>query len=113
MSKVLFLIISGEKDKDKADLGIATASRAIEKNRYEDVKVLFYGASEGYILKLDDQIKDHFDKLIKANAVDSACIGIAKIYNVEEQLKKLGVVLLPAGEQISHYVNNGYVVLSF
>ena len=113
MAKVLFLIISGEKDKDKADLGIATASGAVEKSRYEDVKVLFYGASEEYIPKLEGQIKDHFDKLIKINAVDSACIGIAKMYNIEDQLKRLGVVLLPAGEQISHYVNNGYIVLSF
>jgi hypothetical protein len=113
MAKALFLIMSGADSPAKADLGIMSASRALEKNRYEDLKVLLFGPSEEYVTKLNGPIQEAFTKLVEGKAIDSACVFIAQNAGLEDKMKDFGIELLPAGERLSHFVNNGYQVISF
>lgn len=113
MSKVLFMILSGEEAKEKANYGITMASRSLEAQRYDDLKVLFFGPSEEYITKLTGEPLEHLKKLIAAGAVDSACTAIAKKKAIEKPLIDLGLTLKPAGQQTAHYVNEGYQVITF
>ncbi len=113
MAKVLFLITSGEEAQEKANAGITMAARSVEAKRYEDLKVMFFGPSEKYLAKLTGPVLEHFKSLNAAGAVDSACVFIAKNSGVEQQLTDLGVKLLPAGERVSHFVNEGYQVITF
>jgi hypothetical protein len=45
--------------------------------------------------------------------VDSACVAVAERMTIKPQLESLGLTLLPAGERIAQYVNEGYVVITF
>jgi hypothetical protein len=113
MTKVLFLLITGKEAPERASLALMTVSRQIKAGRYEDAKVLLYGPSEEFVANLDGDTKDVFDEIVKAGALDSACVFIAKKFNVELKLQSMNVSLLPFGERLAHYVNNGYEVITF
>ncbi|PSO06871.1 hypothetical protein B9Q04_13840 [Candidatus Marsarchaeota G2 archaeon BE_D] len=113
MAKALFLIISGAEAPAKAELGIVAAARSVKAKRYEDLKVIFFGPSQEYLTRLTGTAKEHFEILLKEKAVDSACIAVAERMNITQQLESLGLELLPAGERIAHYVNQGYEVITF
>ncbi len=113
MSKVVFLIMSGSDAPAKAELGIVSAVRSLKANRYEDLKVIFYGPSEEYITKLTGELADNVKYLIASKTVDSACIAIANRSGIELKLKTMGVALSPFGERLAYYINNGYQVISF
>ncbi len=113
MSKVLFMITSGEEAKEKANSGIIMAARSVDAKRFDDLKVLFFGPSESYLTKLTGSALDHFRKLNEAGAIDSACVAIAKNGGFEQKLTDLGLKLLPAGERLAHYVNEGYQIVTF
>jgi len=113
VAKVLFLIVAGKEAPERADLAIMTASRQIKAGRYEDTKVLLYGPSEQYISTIKGDVRESFNEIVKAGALDSACVFIAKKFEVDTALQELGVKLLPFGERLAHYVNNGYEVITF
>ena len=113
MGKVLFLIIAGKEDPERANIGLVNASRSAEAKRYDDLKVIFFGPSEEYITELNGPPLEAFTKLYNLGAIDSACVFIAERSGKKEKLESMGISLKPAGERISHYVNSGYTVLSF
>lgn len=113
MAKVLFLIVSGEEASAKAEAGIAVASRSLAAKRYDDLKVLFFGPSEKFIAEAEGNTKEMIKQLIDGKAVDSACVFIAERSGIKDKLLSFGLELLPAGERIAHYVNNGYQVITF
>lgn len=113
MSKVLFLLIAGKDTPERASLGLMTVSRQIKAGRYEDVKVLLYGPSEEFVANLEGDARDVFNEIVKAGALDSACVFIAKKFDVEVKLQSMNVALLPFGERLAYYVNNGYEVITF
>ncbi|EQD78758.1 hypothetical protein B1A_02098, partial [mine drainage metagenome] len=67
---------------------------------------------EEYVATGEGPIAETFETLIKSGAIDSACSGIAKIYNIEEKLKEKGVELFPFGERLAKYINEGYQVIT-
>ena len=113
MAKVLFLILTGKENPMRADLGIMSAYRSVDKKRYEDLKVIFFGASEEYLTELKGDALNAFKVLYSAGAIDSACIAVAERLGKKERLEEMGVKLLPSGERIAYYVNQGYQVISF
>lgn len=110
MAKVVFLIMS---DDVKFDLAMTMAANTVGTNRYEDFKVIFWGPSQERLLKLEGQLREFFDKLLKAGAIDSACINYAKNKKIDNELLKINIKLHPAGERVAYYINNGYQVLVF
>ncbi|MCL4447601.1 MAG: hypothetical protein M1556_01080 [Candidatus Thermoplasmatota archaeon] len=113
MAKVLFLLMTGKEAPEKANLALMTISRQIKAGRYEDAKVLLYGPSEEFVANLVGEAKDSFGDIVKAGAVDSACVFIAKKLDLELKLQSMNVNLLPFGERLAHYVNSGYEVITF
>jgi hypothetical protein len=113
MAKVLFLLMTGKDSPERANLALMTISRQIKAGRYEDAKVLLYGPSEEFVANLDGDARDAFNEIVKAGALDSACVFIAKKFDVELKLQSMNVNLLPFGERLAHYVNNGYEVITF
>jgi hypothetical protein len=110
MAKVVFLIISSDV---KFDLAMTMAANTVGTNRYEDFKVIFWGPSQERLLRLEGPVKDYFEKLLRAGAIDSACINYAKNKNIESELTKLNIKLHPTGDRVAYYINNGYQVLVF
>ncbi|MEM0288280.1 MAG: hypothetical protein QXG05_08980 [Nitrososphaerota archaeon] len=113
MAKALFLIMSGADSPMKMELGITAAVRSLQANRYEDLKVIFFGPSEEYLTKIEGQVKSNFDLLLQSKAIDSACSNVAERANIKHELHKIGLNLMPAGERIAYYINKGYEVITF
>ncbi|MEM0127837.1 MAG: hypothetical protein QXO03_01955 [Thermoplasmatales archaeon] len=113
MTKVLFLLISGKETPERASLALTTIARQIKAGRYEDVKVLLFGTSEEYVANIEGDAKESFNEIVKAGALDSACVFVAKKYDVELKLQSINVPLMPFGERLAHYINNGYEVITF
>ncbi len=113
MTKVLYLIVSGDDAPQKFDVAINTAVRMVENKRFDEFKVLFLGPSEVTMAKATGQRKETIKKLIESGAVDSACVAMAKNSGVEEELKLMGVQLEPYGARLAHYLQNGFQVITF
>jgi hypothetical protein len=110
MAKILLLIMSNDI---KFDLALTMAANTIGTNRYEDLKIIFWGPSQERLINLEGQTKENFEKLLKANAIDSACINYAQNKKITNELTKINLRLHPAGERLAYYINNGYEVLVF
>lgn len=113
MTKLLYVIISGEEESDKFDRAIFSAVRIAEKKRVEDIKVLFFGNSETLVTKATGDRRELIEKLINLNAVDSACVGIAKRLNIEEELKSIGIAQEDYSLRIAAFLDDGYVPMTF
>ncbi len=109
MAKALFLIMSGD---EKFEMGMAMAYNSFKNKRYEDIKVIFFGTSQRRLTQLEGKMKDMFQEMLQNKVVDSACVGVAQNMNIKPDLERLGVPLLPAGERVAYYVNNGYEVIT-
>lgn len=104
MAKVLFVIMSAD---EKMDLALTMASKSVEGKRFEDLKIIFWGPSEGRLLRLSGSAREFYDKLASSGAIDSACVFHAENKGIKDGLSKL-IRLMPAGERIAHYINSGY-----
>jgi len=113
MAKVLFLLLSGKETPERTNMALMTIARQIKAKRYEDTKVLIFGPSEEYVSNLTGEAKESFDEIVRSGALDSACVFVAKKYDVELKLQSMNVPLLPFGERLAHYINNGYEVVTF
>ncbi|EQD36698.1 protein containing DUF1291 [mine drainage metagenome] len=96
MAKALFLILTGKENPSRADLGLISASRSVDKKRYEDLKVIFFGASEEYVTDLKGPALDAFKILYNAGAVDSACIAVAERMGKKEKTRINGHKTAPS-----------------
>ncbi|EWG06742.1 MAG: hypothetical protein ASUL_07989 [Candidatus Aramenus sulfurataquae] len=110
MAKALFLIMSGD---EKFDLAMRMAYNSFKNKRFEDIKVIYFGPSQKRLTTLEGEMKNMFQEMLQNKVVDSACVGVAQSMNIKSSLERLGVSLLPSGERVSHYVNNGYEVITF
>lgn len=110
MAKVLFLIMSGD---EKFDLAMRMVYNSFKNKRFDDVKIIYFGPSQKRLTQLDGDLKSMFQELLQNKVVDSACIGVAQSMNIKPHLEQIGVSLMPAGERVSYYVNQGYEVITF
>ncbi|MCL5681019.1 MAG: DsrE family protein [Candidatus Thermoplasmatota archaeon] len=113
MTKVLYLVLSGEDSPQKFDLAIISGLRSIENKRFEDLKLLFFGPSENMLAKAKGERAENIKKLIEMKAVDSACVAVAKNNGIENDLKLLGVSQEPYGARLAHFLSEGYAVVTF
>ncbi|MEM0195435.1 MAG: hypothetical protein QXJ24_03870 [Thermoplasmatales archaeon] len=113
MTKVLFLLLSGKETPERTNLALMTIARQISSKRYEDAKLLLFGTSEEYVTHLEGEAKESFNEIVKAGALDSACVFVAKKYDVDLKLQSMNVPLMPFGERLAYYINQGYEVVTF
>ncbi|MEM0044324.1 MAG: hypothetical protein QXJ51_06140 [Sulfolobales archaeon] len=110
MVKVLLVVMSGD---EKADLAIRFAYRSVLDERFEDLKIVFFGPAQKRIISYEGELRDMLRELRRRGAVDSACIGVASSLGIEKQIKDLEIDLAPAGSRIAYYLEKGYQVLTF
>ncbi len=113
MTKLLYLIISGEDAPQRFDLAINTALNIFENKRVEDIKILFLGPSESFAAKATGSRAEAIKKLSDKRVIDSACLNFAKNIGIEENLKILGINQEPYGQRISYLLSQGYSVVTF
>jgi len=110
MAKALYLIMSGD---EKFEYALRMAYNTSKGKAFEDVKVIFFGPSQKRLTEIDGELKNMFQEMLKNQKIDSACINAAEMMSIKPQLESLGISLLPAGQRVAYYINQGYEVLTF
>ncbi|MCL4447120.1 MAG: hypothetical protein M1161_02995 [Candidatus Thermoplasmatota archaeon] len=113
MTKVLYLVMSGEEAPTRFDMAVYSAMKLDEEKRFESLKILFFGESESILAKATGDRAQNLKKLIDAGVIDSACVGIAKRKNIVLEIQDKGVTLENYRDRISYYLEQGYSVISF
>lgn len=113
MTKLLYLVISGEEAQQRFDLAINTALNLVDNKRVDDLKILFLGPSEALAAKATGNRAEVIRKLAEKKVIDSACVNFAKNMGIEDSLKLLGINEEPYGVRISNLVSQGYSVITF
>lgn len=98
---------------EKFDLAMRMVYNSFKNKRFDDVKIIYFGPSQKRLTQLDGDLKSMFQELLQNKVVDSACISVAQSMNIKPHLEQMGVSLMPAGERVSYYVNQGYEVITF
>ncbi len=110
IAKILLIVVSGD---DKADLAIRFAYNSLLNERFEDIKIVFFGPSQKRILTYEGELKNMLNELRKRGVVDSACVNVAKSLGIDKSLEEQGLNLAPAGARISYFLDKGYVPITF
>lgn len=64
MTKVLYLVMSGEEAPTRFDIAIYSAMRLHEEKSFESIKVLFFGDSEALLTNATGRRGENLKKLI-------------------------------------------------
>jgi hypothetical protein len=88
--KMLIIIISGEKDKTKAMMGLTLAGHL-----NADTKVIFFGESEKLAASEDPEIGTLIKNLQDKNIIPIACSGYAEKNNIDAKLKEMKMEVRP------------------
>lgn len=113
MTKVLYLVMSGEEAPTRFDLAIYSAMKLNEEKRFESIKVLFFGESEKLLTNATGDRSQNLKVLIETDVIDSACIGVAKRDDIAVEIQERGISLENYRDRISHYLSQGYSVITF
>ncbi|MHB1440691.1 MAG: hypothetical protein ACYCSO_06605 [Cuniculiplasma sp.] len=112
-TKIIFIISSGESEKEKALTGLRMAINMKQKNRVSDVRILFFGPSQEMIAKGGEPIDDMLKEATEAGVYKTACVFIAKSKNISDSLISKNINLEPAGEVLANALKEGYVPITF
>jgi hypothetical protein len=106
--KMLIIIISGERDKTKAMIGLNLANHFNEQT-----KVILFGESEKLAVSGDADINRLIKNLQEKGVMPIACSGYAENNKIDVKLKELKMELKPVSAVISEYISQGYIPLTF
>ena len=106
--KILIIILSGEKDKGKAIMGL---NLAIHLN--SDTRVIFFGESEKLAASGDPEITGLVKQLENKGSMPIACINYAEQNSIGSELKEMKFELKPISTVIKDYLAQDYVPITF
>ncbi|MDA8273598.1 MAG: DsrE family protein [Deltaproteobacteria bacterium] len=113
-AKALIIILSGQDSPIKVKLGLNVAWRTKNSGAFEDVKLLFFGQGEDFIVKTDDkEILEAYGEVLKNNIIPQACVVVADGFGVSKALQEKKVELVRAGERIAELMADGYQPITF
>lgn len=113
MTKLLYIVMSGEEAEHRFDSALGSAIRIVENKMVDELKVLFYGRSELLVAKASGDRAERIKKLIEYKVVDSACIAIARNLAIETELETRGVALDRYSSRLTTLLKEGYTPISF
>jgi hypothetical protein len=103
--KLLVIVASG--DKDKALTALMYAKNAIKYDWIPEVRVVFFGPSQGLLVNDDDVAKSAAELAKYGPAL--ACKFISDAEGQSEKVSDLGIEVKYVGEEISQMVKDGYI----
>jgi len=113
--KVLFIILSGPDEIEKARQGLRIA-RNMARERMAEVRMLFLGPG---VHLLDPHnphykmVKDYLTALNEARAYVAACAGNLKAYNLDDKIDRNLVIADDSTTVVVEAAEKGYYVVSF
>ncbi len=118
--KILFTIISGPEDINKARWGLRMALNTFThpygEKLIDQVRVLLF--CDG--VKLVDpssryytEVKERIDDLVNAGINVVSCVSIAEPYGLVEENKLLGIECVHASAYVAQCVSEGFTTMTF
>jgi hypothetical protein len=106
--KMLIIIISGEKDKTKAMIGLNLANHLSA-----ETKVIFFGESEKLAASGDAEIEGLIKNLQSKGIIPVACSGYAEKNKIDARLMEMKLEIKPISTVITNYIEKGYTPITF
>ncbi len=100
------LIIIASGDEDKVLTGLMYAKNAIKYNWMPEVRVVFFGPSQGLLVN-NSKVSESASELAQFGKA-LACKFISDRDNQSEDIEGMGIEVRYVGEEISTLIRNGY-----
>ncbi len=114
--KILFVVVSGPEEFEKARQALRIARNIARKKFAEDVRILFVGPGVRLLAPSNSYYKlvdDYLAELNDLHVYVAVCAGNLKAYNLEEKINKRLVIEDDATAVISEAASKGYTILTF
>lgn len=116
MAKMAILILSGERDLDRAKAGLNVAYRLQEarpENGLEALEVFLFSDGVKQLETLRPELADLLQGLRQSGVVVGACSRQLQNWHVEEVAQRLDLQPEPTRDAFARYAREGYTVISF
>ena len=111
-SNNLFIIwTSGDKEVT-LKMVFMYARNAKKHHWWERVRLVVWGPSSK-LLSEDTELQGHLQILKDFGVECYACVTCAEMYGVSNQLKELGIEVIPMGEPVTQMLKEGWKSLTF
>jgi len=113
--KLLFIILSGPEDIERARQGLRIARNIIREKLAKSLRLLFVGPG----VRLLDPDNPHYDLVknflaeIVGHAYIAACAGNLRAFNLESKVDKNLVVFDDSTAVVAEAVSEGFTVITF
>ncbi|MEM1946883.1 MAG: DsrE family protein [Candidatus Caldarchaeum sp.] len=115
-SKILFIIVSGPDEVEKARQGLRIARNIAREKLAKEVRVLFLGPGI-YLLDPSNKhyklVSDYLTALRESGVHVAACAGNLKAYGLEEKFDKKLVVADDAAAVVAEAASRGFITATF
>jgi len=114
--RVLFVILSGPSEVEKARQALRIARNIAKEKFADDVRMLFVGPGTALLDPSNPHypLVEHYLKALSELKVYVAvCAGNAKVYNLEEKIDRQLVIMDDSTAVLAEAVAQGYVIVTF
>ena len=114
--KVLFVILSGPNEVEKARQALRIARNMAREKIVEDVRILFLGPGATLLDPSNPHyslIENFLRALNQLKVYVAVCAGNAKVYNLEEKIDRQLVIMDDSMAVFAEAVEKGYSVATF
>lgn len=109
-NKLAVLWTSGDPDVAEK-MAFMYTYNAKKQGWFDEVVLIIWGPSAKLAAE-NEMIQDYLKKMKEAGVKIEACLYCAKMYDVDEKLKELGVDVKGMGIPLSNYLKDGWRTLS-
>lgn len=85
---------------------------AFKKGWMEKVRIIFWGPVQKLLVK-DQDLQERIQNLLEAGLEIYACKGCSDIYNLSDEIEKLGIKVEYVGKLITSMLEEGWHQLTF
>ncbi|MGI5936396.1 MAG: DsrE family protein [Oscillospiraceae bacterium] len=108
--KLAVLWTSGDREVALKMVFMYTCNSKL-KGWWDDVTLIVWGPSSK-LLSVDTELQEYLKKAQEAGVKCQACKLCSDMYGVSEKLEALGIEVIYMGQPLTHYLKNGWSVLT-
>ena len=109
-NKLAVLWTSGDPEVAEK-MGFMYTYNAKKQGWFDEVVLIVWGPS-AKLLSENEMLQDYIKKMQDAGVKVEACVACARMYGVDDDLKKMGIDVKGMGIPLSDYLKEGWKTLS-
>ncbi|MEM2236961.1 MAG: DsrE family protein [Candidatus Caldarchaeum sp.] len=115
-SKILFIIVSGPAEIEKARQGLRIARNIVREKLAQEVRVLFVGPGAHLLDPSNTHYKlvcDYLTALKEKGVYVAVCSGNLRAYGLDEKVDKQLVIADDSTAVVAEAASTGFIVITF